>query len=300
MYKQSNKQSTIVMLQSLKPTEFFERKGLKTMTTEFPVINTMVLAQDNMFPPLNWQMTAFKTMVERMCELGDMLVSMITLARYSMIPVGNLEQDCSISAIDNLYARSLSINKHVLWYSNLGLPDLGGHEDQDFRSFFREDLDNPEFIQKGFYRGYTAEIEIGDLAINTILQSEFLKEFEEAGMSMNNQQMIHYETGSKQKWKGRNQDGAQDTNQQMNFTTQFDTDLDEFITCSQSFKKLKDLVTSMYDDYLKGDESSGYLISHMYRWLSSSHQSKLFDPLLLRLIHKLMTKNFLKLLHRFK
>jgi hypothetical protein len=41
-------------------------------------------------------------------------------------------------------------------------------------------------VNKGFYRGYTVEINISDLAINTILQSEFLKEFEEATMTAKN------------------------------------------------------------------------------------------------------------------
>lgn len=36
--------------------------------------------------------------------------------------------------------------------------------------------------KKGFYRGYTIEIDVSILAINTIMQSEFLKEFEEATM----------------------------------------------------------------------------------------------------------------------
>jgi DNA polymerase epsilon subunit 1 len=76
-----------------------------------------------------------------------------------------------------LYARNLSINKHVLWYSNTGVPDLGGHEEKDFRSYYQEEIENPELIKKGFYRGYTVELSIADLMINTILQSEYLKEF---------------------------------------------------------------------------------------------------------------------------
>lgn len=41
-------------------------------------------------------------------------------------------------------------------------------------------MENPEVATKGFYRGYTVEINIGSLPVNTILQSEYLKEFEEA------------------------------------------------------------------------------------------------------------------------
>ena len=85
-------------------------------------------------------------------------------------------------------------------------------------------------VKKGFYRGYTVEIDISVLAVNTILQSEFLKEFEEATIKANS-------TGGVYDSKGKNKTGGGDK-----FTTEFDTDLDEFVTCSQSFKKLKDLV----------------------------------------------------------
>ena len=69
--------------------------------------------------------------------------------------MGNLEEDSAIAAIDTLYARNLSKNRHVLWFSDTSLPDLGGHEDQDFRAYFQEETQNPEWIKKGFYRGYT-------------------------------------------------------------------------------------------------------------------------------------------------
>lgn len=85
-------------------------------------------------------------------------------------------------------------------------------------------------VKKGFYRGYTVEIDISVLAVNTILQSEFLKEFEEATITANSTAGV-YDS------KGKNKTGGGDK-----FTTEFDTDLDEFVTCSQSFKKLKDLV----------------------------------------------------------
>ena len=164
------------------------------------------------------------------------------------------------------------------------MPDLGGHEEQDFRSYFQDEIENPELIKKGFYRGYTVEIDISVLAVNTILQSEFLKEFEEATLTAN-----HMASGYDSKTKGKKE-----------FTTEFDTDLDEFVTCSQSFKKLKELVNQWYEDVVSGDQYADELLSNVYRWLTSSKSSKLYDPLLHRLIHKLMKKNFFQLILRFK
>ena len=68
-------------------------------------------------------------MVGRFTELGLWLNQRIMLSRYSHVPLGNLEQDCALSVIDNLFARNLANNKHVLWYSNSGIPDLGGQEE---------------------------------------------------------------------------------------------------------------------------------------------------------------------------
>ncbi len=42
------------------------------------------------------------------------------------------------------------------------------------------------------------------------------------------------------------------------------------------------------------------LLSNFYRWLTSSTEAKMYDPLLHRLVQKLMKKNFLKLLFELK
>lgn len=74
--------------------------------------------------------------------------------------------------------------------------------------------------------------------------------------------------------------------------SEFDTDLDEYVTCAPIFRKLRDLVNCWLTDVLKEDEYADRLISHVYRWLSSASSSKLYDPLLHRLVHKLMKKFF--------
>ena len=73
----------------------------------------------------------------------------VDFSKYSLVPIAN--QDNSHEGnllpdgiIDVLYGRALAHAKHVLWYSDDGLPDLGGHERDDFRSYFQEELSNPE------------------------------------------------------------------------------------------------------------------------------------------------------------
>ena len=108
-------------------------------------------------------------MTLRFLEMGLIIKERINYSRYSFIPLCNLEGDAQIFIIDTLYARALSLSKNVLWYSDTTRPDLGGHEDKDFRIYFQDELENPSVCHKGFYRGYTVEIDLSILAVNTIL-----------------------------------------------------------------------------------------------------------------------------------
>ena len=119
------------------------------------------------------------------------------------------------------------MSKHLIWYSDTAQPDLGGHEDRNYRSYYQEEIENPELNKKGFYRYYTVEVEIGSLAINTILQSDFLREFEDANELV---------AGVESKKKGDQVESKSKHGQE------FDTDLDEFVTCKAAFGKLKDLM----------------------------------------------------------
>jgi len=149
---------------------------------DFPVLRCPVIAKDNDFNPLQWIPTACKNMTERFTDVEEWVESQVNTSRYSLIPLCNLGED-NISIIDTLYSRSLHKNKHLLWYSDTSLPDLGGNEDRNCRIQIQEEIENPELNKPGFYRTYVVEIELGNLALNTIFQSEFLKEFEDAGIA---------------------------------------------------------------------------------------------------------------------
>jgi DNA polymerase epsilon subunit 1 len=47
-------------------------------------------------------------------------------------------------------------------------PDLGGLEEDD--NYFADEHVNPEIITPGCFRNYCVEIEMGQLAVNTVLQ----------------------------------------------------------------------------------------------------------------------------------
>ena len=118
--------------------------SLPTLYNEFPTVKCQVIENDNLFPALDWVRFACRNMTKRFTEMGEWIEHRINLARYSLIPIGNLPIDAPIFVIDTLMARSLSISKHLIWYSDTGNPDLGGHEDKNFRSYFNEEIENPE------------------------------------------------------------------------------------------------------------------------------------------------------------
>ena len=209
--------------------------GMPTLVNEFPYIKCPQVDSDNEYPALDWVRFACKNMTLRMGEMGPYLKDKVNYSRYAYVPVCNLEGDAPLFIIDTLYARTLALSKHVLWYSDSTKPDLGGHEERDYRLYFQEEVENPEVCHRGFYRGYTAEIDLSILAVNTILQSEYLKDFEDAAVLASEYQQ---------------KDGAFTRVQQ---NGELDTDLDEFVTCNAIFKKLRELINVWLRDVLNSD-----------------------------------------------
>ena len=253
--------------------------GLPSLVSEFPVLRKPIVPEDYELPALDWQRTAVKSITIRFAETSAWIKEQVNLARYSVIPVGNLGEDSALGAIDTLYARSLYLNNHLLWYSDSAIPDLGGHENRDYRSYFQEELENPVICNKGFYRGYTAEISINMLAISTILIQAQQSEFDDA-----TKMATSLEDLTKGAMKSQVAQDKKDT---------FDVDLDEYVSCAEAFKKLKLLCDQWLVDVRNENQFADMMFANLYRWLTSPNQSKLYDPMLHNLIHKMMKKGFL-------
>jgi len=141
--------------------------------------------KDNEYPALDWQRFAARLITQRFIITVDMVHERVNLARYSLLPLCNMDKDAFLFILDALFARTLSVNRHLIWYSDSTQPDLGGNEEKDFRLYYQAELENPEIVQKGFYRRYCAEIDILMLEVNTIVQADFLKDLEDANMIFN-------------------------------------------------------------------------------------------------------------------
>ena len=86
----------------------------------------------------------------------------------------------------------------------------------------------------------------------------------------------------------------------MKTSSDFDTDLDEYVTCAPVFKKLRNLMNLWFEDMSRENPCAEQLLTNIYRWLASPTVAKLYDPLLHRLVHKLMKKSFYQLIYQLK
>jgi DNA polymerase epsilon subunit 1 len=77
-------------------------------------------------------------------------------------------------------------------------------------------------------------------------------------------------------------------------------DLDDFVTCQSAFQQLKKMLMEWNSGIMDDNICSQLLFDNFFRWISSSNESKMADPFLLRLIHNLMKKSFLQLIYQFR
>lgn len=81
--------------------------GLPSLKNDFPSIKCPMILSDNEYPALDWMRFACKNMTIRFTDMQEWLKERINFARYSIIPVCNLEGDAPSFIIDTLFSRSL-------------------------------------------------------------------------------------------------------------------------------------------------------------------------------------------------
>ncbi|KAH9254344.1 hypothetical protein BASA81_007626 [Batrachochytrium salamandrivorans] len=132
---------------------------------------------DSQFPSIGWQQYGLRRMLGHFLNLGDFLTDRIELARYADIPVCNIESDYTLFLSDVFMARRLIGADAVLWFSLSGKPDLGGAENEETHFASGVPL-NPEISKSGSFSTMCIEMDVWDLALNTILQADLLHDLE--------------------------------------------------------------------------------------------------------------------------
>ncbi|XP_047972925.1 DNA polymerase epsilon catalytic subunit A-like isoform X2 [Salvia hispanica] len=242
---------------------------------DFPCVTIPSNARDSKYQAIGWQVIAAKIGLQRCAASSQWLNERVTLSRYAHVPLGNFEVDWLIHTADIFFSRALRDQQQVLWISDNGFPDLGGTT-EDVPCFIDE-VNQPILTYPGAYRKVTVELKIHHLTVNALLKSNQVNEMEGGALFGFDQDM---------------NSSSSNTVKQYCY--------DEEISCAPAFRALKQLIQRcLADAVTSGNVFADAVLQHLYRWLCSPI-SKLHDPALHRMLHKVMQKVFALLLAEFR
>ncbi|XP_034220092.1 DNA polymerase epsilon catalytic subunit A-like isoform X4 [Prunus dulcis] len=239
---------------------------------DFPCVSIPSNARDSNYQVLGWQQVAAKIGMQRCAASPQWLRERISLSRYAHVPLGNFELDWLIHAADIFFSRALRDQQQVLWISDDGNPDLGGINEED--TCFADEVYQHDFSFPGAYRKVTVELKIHHLAVNALLKSNQVNEMEGGAL-------LGFESD-------------------VNSTSDLHVGFDEATSSAHTLRVLKQLIQRcLANAVTSGNVYADALLQHLYRWLCSP-QSKLHDPTLHRILHKVMSKVLAILMIEFR
>jgi len=278
----SSGKRTMVAVQSTHGLRYLQ-KSIPVLRA-FPTVSFAATPTDGKFGPVGWERVAAHAVLWRFAEVGNLINHQLGLARSAGIPVGNINShDSTIQALDILFGRALRARSHLLWACDGPRPDLGGAELEDNR--LAEGVTSeakPEVVRSGVYRTTCIELELEDVAIAAVLESEHIQPSDGSEIDV-----FTNIAGSE-----LIADGSTEGH-------------DELFGVAPAFRILKEQLSKWYTVVRSGRSQStnpssdtefhGRLLDHLYRWVRS--ESSLFhDPALHRLVHGLISKVFWQLM----
>ncbi|KAF8541905.1 DNA polymerase family B [Trichophaea hybrida] len=263
----------MMVIQSPKRQHLIE---IMPVLNEFPILPLKPDPSDSNLPPLGWQTFVAKRVVTHYLALGSWLSHLIDLARYGDIPICNLERDDPKFLIDIAYARRLQSNNVVLWWSRSAKPDHGGHEKDDILGSM-ETVEMPIINNPGSYSSVCIEIDVRNLAINTILTSSLINELEGSDSVTLNP-------------AAPTEDGQGDGANVIFADNAFAT---------AGVMVLRDMVKAWWTEACKGNNMADIMVQHIVRWVESP-DSFLYDRALHYYVQTMSKKAFLQLMTDFR
>ncbi|XP_048641832.1 DNA polymerase epsilon catalytic subunit A isoform X2 [Marmota marmota marmota] len=283
-YKEERRGPTLIAVQS--SWELQKLASEIPVLEEFPLVPVRVVDKIS-YGVLDWQRHGARRMIQHYLHLDTCLSQAFEMSRYFHIPVGNLPEDISTFGSDLFFARHLQRHNHLLWLSPTARPDLGGKEADDNRLVMEfEDRATVEINSPGCYSTVCVELDIQNLAVNTILQSHHVNDMEGAG-SMGISFDVIQQASLEDMVTGNQASSAP-------------ASYDETALCSSTFRILKSMVVGWVKEIMQyHNVYADNQVVHFYRWLQSS-SSLLHDPALHRTLHNMMKKLFLQLVAEFQ
>ncbi|KAK4186960.1 putative DNA polymerase epsilon catalytic subunit A [Podospora australis] len=240
---------------------------------EFPVMPLKYDQADSSLPPLGWQTVIARRLVDHYLSLGSWITHLTALAKYGDVPLCNLERDDPRFLIDVAYARRLQANNVVLWWSPSPRPDHAGYEKDDVVGPL-DQVQMPSVNNPGTYASVCIDLEVRNLAINTILTSALINELEGADS-------ISFNPAA---------DGGSEGN--------------EFLYSENAFANagvqvLREMVKSWWAEACKGSTMADIMVQHLVRWVESP-ASCLYDRALHYYVQMMSRKALLQLMADFR
>jgi DNA polymerase epsilon subunit 1 len=236
--------------------------------SDFPTVN--MSSSDIQLPAVGWQPFVIKKLCNHFLSLAPWIHHLRNLAQYGNIPLCNLRTNDMSYLIDIEYARRLKKYDVVLWWSPKQVPDYGGME-RDILMVENESFEFPIINSPEVYETAAIEIEIDNLAINTILTSALLNEAE--GTDMADVETI----------EGQNKGGSV---------------LAEDSFSGPSLNVLRLMLKDWWDDAMNNNTNADAMVQAFVSWVQK-RESHLFDSYLKYHVHNLTKKALLQLAGEF-
>ncbi|KAI8939432.1 DNA polymerase epsilon catalytic subunit [Plenodomus lindquistii] len=263
---------TVVVIQS--PNQALLSHDIPILK-DLPILSLHADETDKQLPPLGWQSFIAKRLVGHYLDLGAWVAHLMELARYGDIPLCNLESNDPSFLIDVAYARRLQKDRVILWWSGQAKPDHAGYEKDDIFAPL-ETVDMPSINNPGTYSSVCIDINLRNLAINTILSSSLVNELEGAdSVSFN----PSYDSG----------DGAS-------------TIYSDNAFASAGITVLREMVKAWWVEAIQaghGFSMADVMVQHLVRWVSSPG-SFLYDRSLHYYVQMMSKKTLQQLMTDFK
>ncbi|KAG9236052.1 hypothetical protein BJ875DRAFT_527302 [Amylocarpus encephaloides] len=246
------------------------------MLRELPVLPLKYEIADSNMPPIGWQSFVAKRLVNNYLSLGAWVLHLTELARYGDIPLCNLERDDPRFLIDIAYARRLQKNNVVLWWSGGPRPDHAGYEQDDVLGPL-DTVQMPSVNNPGTYSSVCIELDVRNLAINTILTSSLINELEGSDSVSFNP-------------AAPSNDGAGDGTNVLYADNAFAT---------AGVTVLREMVKAWWTEACKGSSMADIMVQHLVRWVENP-DSFLYDRSLHYYVQMMSRKAFQQLMTDFR
>ncbi|KAJ1951738.1 DNA polymerase epsilon catalytic subunit, partial [Linderina pennispora] len=271
---------------------------------DFPTVRMPTHHADRTLPAFDWQRHAGRRLVASLLGASRWVAERISLAQYADIPVGNIPADAPLFLADVFFARKLTLAKHVLWWSPGSRPDIGGRQDDEFNVFSTESAESAvEISVSGSYAAACAEIELRNLAVNTVLKAPLVSEIEGTVGVFGYDAMSSGDAGQ----TALLDDDVADRTALLGISSDSAShkpgDSKDGVWAGSSSGAIPASTVQLLRSLLRGwcaeIDSSGspfaaLMAEHFFRWLTRPG-ARLHDPALAQLVRALMRKVFLQL-----